>query len=629
MRRRVAVFLMILVSIALFILYATGNRDQLEPLSWIAGVISVFLAIVLAMPPRRSAVERISTPAQLDQAERALRSAMAAYVSDELARLGLDDVFIPLRWRENDDTHLVIDQRGALVTPASTPTRLIMAGEQGRGKTAACLVICRALVNDPEEAVPVLIPATSWRVEYTRFEHWASDWITSTVRVLANSSAYGDRVAEGLVTEGRVRCVIDGLDELPAIGQQEVLEVLARTGTRTSFILTSRPGPLRKLQARIARIRQVRNVDLLPSQPREALDYLGTFDSRWSDVDPATLQRLLSSPLTVYLMRHVYFDLNETGAADESTRRQLWRRLVSARLNDVAEQEARLTVRQRLILHRKPIRAWKPDQAQRWLAYLARDLAEPTGELRWWTFRKRVPGSEYALIALVTVYALLSEAVEMLVVDRSSGRLFTALFTLIGLVVMVKVTGRLRRVEGPMVDVSRGASLTIGIGVGALVGTSYGWVAGLSALVVTFGLTTVAGAALVAWSMRRQRSYTSPVAALRTARRVALISSIPTYVVIITAMYIIGNNAPYSASVAACVFAGHLLLSSVWGGYASTSLTCASNRHLPFRLTRFLEDMSRVGLLQRVGTHYTFRHKRLRDVLAADRDIAHSVTQRG
>jgi hypothetical protein len=52
-----------------------------------------------------------------------------------------------------------------------------------------------------------------------------------------------------------------------------------------------------------------------------------------------------------------------------------------------------------------------------------------------------------------------------------------------------------------------------------------------------------------------------------------------------------------------------------YGGFRRTARQLARTGGLPWRLTAFLEDAHRLGVLRQAGTVYQFRHARLRDRL--------------
>ncbi|OXM47859.1 hypothetical protein [Amycolatopsis alba] len=56
---------------------------------------------------------------------------------------------------------------------------------------------------------------------------------------------------------------------------------------------------------------------------------------------------------------------------------------------------------------------------------------------------------------------------------------------------------------------------------------------------------------------------------------------------------------------------------SAFGGYFRTRRRLAATDDLPWRLTAFLKDAHRLGILRQSGTTYQFRHARLRDHLVA------------
>jgi hypothetical protein len=76
---------------------------------------------------------------------------------------------------------------------------------------------------------------------------------------------------------------------------------------------------------------------------------------------------------------------------------------------------------------------------------------------------------------------------------------------------------------------------------------------------------------------------------------------------------------PFNTSVAALTAATLGLVAysrTSYGGFRRTARQLARTGGLPWRLTAFLEDAHRLGVLRQAGTVYQFRHARLRDRLA-------------
>lgn len=72
--------------------------------------------------------------------------------------------------------------------------------------------------------------------------------------------------------------------------------------------------------------------------------------------------------------------------------------------------------------------------------------------------------------------------------------------------------------------------------------------------------------------------------------------------------------------IAALVVAELVLMHSDWGRYESVRIWLAIRRQLPWRLTTFLGDAHRFGVLRQFGAGYQFRHTRLRERLAATKE---------
>jgi hypothetical protein len=64
---------------------------------------------------------------------------------------------------------------------------------------------------------------------------------------------------------------------------------------------------------------------------------------------------------------------------------------------------------------------------------------------------------------------------------------------------------------------------------------------------------------------------------------------------------------------------GPVMAKTCWPTFVVASLWLAARRELPLRLTGFLDDAYRLGMLRIVGPVYQFRHATLQDHLAPPR----------
>ncbi|MBM7490113.1 hypothetical protein JOD64_001335 [Micromonospora luteifusca] len=78
---------------------------------------------------------------------------------------------------------------------------------------------------------------------------------------------------------------------------------------------------------------------------------------------------------------------------------------------------------------------------------------------------------------------------------------------------------------------------------------------------------------------------------------------------------ILGLASGYAAGVLLPIFTPAWIQHQVWSFLARCWFS-ASGR-LPWRITRFLDDAYRRGVLRRVGAEYQFRHDRLKQHLSA------------
>lgn len=594
--------------------------EALEPVGWVAAVLGV-AAGYLALPvwTRRT---RVSTPGQLDEAERALRIAVASYVRDELSRRGLiGESILPVRWRRDARTTPTLLFGPDATLSDDVPERAIIAGDAGIGKTTICLLLCRAMLGG-QGPVPVMVPASSWHGDRD-LDAWLASWINDNVLVLRNHAAYGATAVAGLVAAGRVMCVIDGLDEVPKADRDMILAAIAATDADRHVLITCRTGPLRSINRRL---RGMRERELCAPFPHEAMEYLADHDNRWTESYPKNsngtqFRRLLHNPLSIYLLRHVYFDENREVDSSETLERRLWRGLVPSMYRASAKQLG--TRRKELLVPATGAKTpWSPAKADRWIRFLVTELAEETGELRWWTFATKV---KKWITPIRIVCSLASVAMHFLVRAVMGLPPDPLGSTMVFLSTIVFITFSLhafqvQHASAPHFDdnpTSFGAAAVViaGLLIGWLVDPLLGILGGLLAGMATADV-------LRRWAGHKAGgAYGTPRRALWNARlrSFAVLTMACTLTVLlgVAELHLLSTQGDFLLATSSATIAAFALGSTTWGRFWAARLACALRGQLPLRLGRFLEDASRLGIVYRVGPHYCLRHSRLKHFLDA------------
>jgi hypothetical protein len=271
---------------------------------------------------------------------------------------------------------------------AAMPFRLIIRGEAGSGKSVLARLLMGEILRNlkPDDPVPVFLPLWSWDPRQEGLFAWMKRRIGQEYPELLKAS-YGPNAVAGLVDQGLVFPILDGLDALPARCREAVFSDRDFL-SQDRLVLTCRTTEVFDASS-----------DFEVIEPgaialREALSFLRSVTVRrpgiWDKVDVHTsncqscaLSEALSRPRFVYLASLVYggCDSPEPSGAEASDD--------PAELTDHTQYPSPSAL-ENLLLHRL-IPAlmprggdwaqdfpWYGDHVEEWLRNLARlDLRDP------------------------------------------------------------------------------------------------------------------------------------------------------------------------------------------------------------------------------------------------------------
>ncbi|WP_432585101.1 NACHT domain-containing protein [Streptomyces sp. HD1123-B1] len=627
----------------------------------LVGALLMAIAVWRAYLARRQArAGNVFVPeARLDAAATLLASRLRSVYDREerLSRIH-DPVPLRVRWAEGDpvlaDHRLNVldgedgplDLTGDLADVAGgfarlPLRRLVVLGPAGSGKSVLALRLARSLLDTvkPGEPVPVVMPLASWDATCSGPWEWAGHQLAAQHPELGSTDAERVVLARALLDSGRILPVFDGFDELPRGSRKHALRhVNAALGPGRGLVLTSRAEAYADAVGAADVLSGAAVVCLQPLTVDQLTEFLPrttrrnrqgpALTTKWEPVlrrlreEPegpaaARLKDTLSTPLMVALARVAYCDtdadpMDLLDASRFPTRRALERHLLDAYVPAVY----------RIPLDDRGARGpWNGEQAERWLAFLARHLrANDTQELAWWHLDQARPGSVGALPTAVglagLIWAMYLTGGGRAVADGwLSGPLWLTFgeVTLPGLLMWWVVVSP-DRLPGPRRLVRLRAwrpwrpidSLTVPADIGSAPGPRK-------------ILRDDRIASLVTGPLRPVQGNGQPWAV-----SAALLLALPLFWV---AWRVYGHNWGHPADstdsrtflvmwVAALSL--HGLAQTAWGRYAVTRCWLAARGRLPMRLDAFLEDAHRRGVLRHTGGVYLFRHLELRDRLAGD-----------
>ncbi len=343
---------------------------------------------------------------------------------DEVARRALNDPYpLPVRWEPapaddvagwGDVTQLAANgagwprtgREGWAATPEGlagtggelvevwrkVPTRrLVVLGDPGSGKT---MLLARLVIDllDPAvraagDPVPVLVSLASWHPVDQDLLSWLVEQLVIDHPALDRKHARGGPLARALLDNGSITLVLDGLDEIPeGLRAQAVVAINQALHSGQPLIVSSRTDAyseaIRPAGGIGVALTGAAGIRLRPLDAQDVVDYLrssaggATGRRRWDRVADALasggpLAEALVTPLMTTLARTVY---NPTSMASTTTLPDP---------ADLLELEDSTAVERHLLdgfvpasYRPHPTRRtrWEPDQAERWLGYLAYHL---------------------------------------------------------------------------------------------------------------------------------------------------------------------------------------------------------------------------------------------------------------
>jgi hypothetical protein len=284
--------------------------------------------------------------------------------------------------------------------------RLAVIGQPGAGKTALLLLLTLGLLERraPTGPIPVIVTPASWDPRVERFSGWLATHLSDQYPFLRRAEA------EALIERRRVVPVLDGLDELPADRPAVALQAINAAGVQQPLVIACRTAEFSKAVGDGDVLTGAAVVELDSIRPEQIRDYLrlsSPRDDRLARWEPVFAQlhrsatgpvaEALSTPLMVTLARTVY-------ALDRSAD--------PGELVDASRFPDRQAIEDHLLDSWIPAafaareasrgsRRWSPEQARRWLAFLAMHLHRSrTRDLAWWELSRTLGPRGRALAVL-------------------------------------------------------------------------------------------------------------------------------------------------------------------------------------------------------------------------------------
>ena len=315
--------------------------------------------------------------------------------------------------------------------------RLIVLGDKGAGKTILLVRLVLDLLSrrQPGEPVPILLPLASWNPIEEDLHSWIVRWLITDRAGLAGV-AKGSRVslARALLEANLILPILDGLDEIPeAVRGSAIARLNDAIRPGQGLILAARTDDYRSAVHPVdgpeVQLTGAAGIELCPLADTVVANYLTDSAggpiaaARWDPViasfrsdHPPAVAEALSTPLMAALARVAYnprpgedpqdIPLQPAELVDpsrfptkEAIEDYLYDRFIPASYRQHPDPS-----------HPSRRYSWTGEQAERWLAFLARNLEygqDGSTDLAWWELPNAAPrhlvgivlGTEAALVA--------------------------------------------------------------------------------------------------------------------------------------------------------------------------------------------------------------------------------------
>lgn len=303
--------------------------------------------------------------------------------------------------------------------------RLVIQGSPGSGKTTLAVQLLLDWIDHRKEGdpVPVLFTLGGWDPDTIDFPSWLARCIAEEYPAL-RADEYGHAAAESLVNERHILPVLDGLDEIPAELRAKTIAALNnRMSYDDQLVITTRSAEYAGADPGICAATVIEPAPLTPAAITGYITACLTRppDPAWRAVlktirenAGCPLSQALATPLSLWLFRQVYIGTGANPAPLTDPERfpsaaAVTSHLLSSLVGALTAANATASGRPSDAHPFRPRRRWNPDDAHRWLGYLARHAqALGTRDLAWWRLPATVPGWQIKLASAAMIGPLLA-----------------------------------------------------------------------------------------------------------------------------------------------------------------------------------------------------------------------------
>ncbi|MFG1919086.1 NACHT domain-containing protein [Micromonospora sp. NPDC048898] len=372
------------------------------------GRIAIWMALLLVSIVGGAIAWRLGRPVEKDPLGRAVtslrRDLQRRWMTDPVWRSVREGDRLPVRWDAVPTALFPANNRAwqerkrlgdgarlaALVTATGAPSRLVVLGEAGSGKTELLVGAFQSLLDrsGDDRRVPVFVPMTAWRSADDP-RRWLVDWLTTNHGFLRQpvSADDGRTLAHALAEDNRLIFILDGFDEIAPEHRADVLRSLNTLPSAWPVLLSSRTSEYQALRNVGRVLTDARGIVIKPQRREQVMRYLknrSESPERWAEVEnriprAPVLTKAFETPLMVTLADAIYNA--EPSRKDGSNVPEPSDLLAYRDGAALAHHLLGDVVTARYPTDRSG--RWpRVGQARRWLGYLA--AATDSDDIRWW-----------------------------------------------------------------------------------------------------------------------------------------------------------------------------------------------------------------------------------------------------
>ncbi|NEO55455.1 MAG: NACHT domain-containing protein [Okeania sp. SIO3B5] len=507
---------------------------------------------------------------------------------------------------------------------------LLILGEPGAGKTTMLLKLTRDLITETDQnlnqPIPVVLNLSSWAKKQQKIAEWLVDELLSN---------YGANKSLGKiwVKEQQLLLLLDGLDEVKAKHREACVQAINQFMQDYGLVEMVVCSRIKEYEALSSRLKLRGAIYVQPLTSEQVNQYLDKAGSQLQGVrtllqQDTALQEMMKSPLTLSIVSIAYKDISAENLPQMGSIEERRRHLFDTYIEQMFHRHGR-AVRMK----------YKPEQTKHWLTWLATRMVKQSQtvflieKIQFTCLQKKGERIFYRIVSAL-VSGLVGGLIGGLILGRISGLILGLIGGLILGLILGLIGGEIKTVEslkwssqefkknikqGQIYGLIYGliGVLILGRIYGLILGLIYGLIYGLIGGLLYTIIQGLKGPEIETKKVANQGLKKSALNALFLGLIVAIVSGILGFLCM-ELMETLANRNNEISWVYFILFVpfGLIIGIAFGGGYAVIQhLTLRSmlyqKNFAPWNYARFLDYVTELIFMQKVGGGYIFIHRML------------------